>query len=215
MSYHVVRFLVLTIALTGVVLTTFAFAMTFTDDAFRVERRATLGAILVLLPITALLAYWAWYVNWGRHRTHLVVVCVTLAVAVLAVGASFFLPFGATESLFMLVPILSTALGVRLRQPRIIAERLDWGRRKGDVATVAAGLDSGWPFVRRHAARLLGEMRARDALPALQAAARHAPPSLRSVVLTAIENIEAGGSPDAQSIEHDPWSADRRWEAKH
>ena len=214
MSYHVVRFFVLTIALTGVVLTTFVFALTFTDDALRIERRATLSATLVLLPITALLAYWAWYVNWGRHRAHLVAVCVTLAVAALAVGGSFFLPLGAAKSSFMLVPILATALGVRLRQPRIVAERLDRGRRKGDVATVAAGLDSSWPFVRRHAARLLGEMRAIDALPALRSAAGHAPPSLLHLVLAAIERIEAGDSSDAEPADRDPWSADRRWTAK-
>ena len=117
------------------------------------------------------------------------------------------------EALFILVPILATALGVRLRQPRIVAERLDRGRRKGDVQAVAAGLSSGWPFVRRHAARLLGEMRAIDALPALQAAARHAPPSLLHLVLAAIESIEAGNSSGAEPAERDPWSADRRWKA--
>jgi hypothetical protein len=218
-SYHIVRFLVLTIALTGVVLTTFVFAMTFTSEALRIERRATLSALLLLLPITALWAYWAWFVNWGRHRAHSAVVCVTLAIAVLAIpvlaaGAAYFRRIDATVSLLTLVPILTTALGVRLRLPRIISERLDRGRRKGDVEAVAAGLNSSWPFVRRHAARLLGEMRAIDALPALRSAARHAPPSLLNDVLAAIESIEAGDSSEAEPAERDPWSADRRWAAK-
>jgi len=147
--------------------------------------------------------YLAWYINAGQRRFHFWLANAALVAWVCVMRTAT--PSGdrSVGGLAWLGLVFSVfALGIWLRQPRIRAIALRKERLRGNWNGLVPGLADRSPFVRRRAARLLGEMGpdALGALPELNKSRYDASASVRRAARDAAAQIEAKTLPSPPPI---------------